>query len=195
MREELGLANSVMTFENLNEVLALMDQSVENHSKVVKRYEDRLGILLRLARESTDSRLKSLGNQIPGPGASNGEQQDQKKKKDDKKKESPEDRGWVVLSSEDHDLKLAAGSEAAIISNEISILFKVIESLKAKLPALEAARKLLSELPSQGFDANSRFRVVFKDGLPKYVLPSAEARTAQHNKFWYAETFRIAVLK
>jgi hypothetical protein len=194
LREEIGLSNSVMAFENLNEVLAVMDQSIDNHSKVIKRYEDRLGILLRLAKESTDSRLKNLGNQIGAPGG-NGEQQDQKKKKDDKKKEAPEDKGWVVLASEDHDLKLAAGSEAAIISNEISILFKVIESLKAKLPALEAERKLLSELPSQGFDANGRFRVVFKDGLPKYVLPSAEARGTQHKKFWYAETFRIAVLK
>jgi len=82
-----------------------------------------------------------------------------------------------------------------MISNEISILFKVIEALKSKVPVLEAARKLLSELPSQGFDATSRFRVVFKDGLPRYVLPTAEARGTQHKKFWYAETFRIAVLK
>ena len=195
MREEIGLTNSVMAFENLNEVLALMDQSIENHSKVIKRYEDRLGILLRLARESTDPRLKSAGNQVPMPGAGNGDQPDQKKKKDDKKREPGEDRGWVVLQNADHDLKLASGSESSIISNEISILFKITETLKAKVPPLEAARKLLSDRPSQGFDPNSRFRVVFKDGLPRYVLPTAEARTSQQKKFWYAETFRIAVLK
>ena len=191
MREELSLTNSVMTFENLNEVLAVLDQSTDIHSKIIKRYEDRLGILLRLARESTDPRLKSVSSQIGSPG----EPQEQKKRKDDKKGQPPEEKGWILLESEDHDLKLASGSESAITSNEISILFKIIESLKAKLPALEAARKLLSEMPSQGFDANGRFRVVFKDGLPKYVLRTAEARNTQQKKFWYAETFRIAVLK
>jgi hypothetical protein len=195
MREEVGLTNSVMSFENLNEVLALMDQSIENHSKVIKRYEDRLGILLRLARESSDPRLKSAGSQIPMPGAGNFDQPDQKKKKEDKKREPGEDKGWVVLQSPELDLKLANGSENSIISNEISILFKITEALKAKVPALDSARKLLSDLPSQGFDPASRFRVVFKDGLPKYVLPTAEARGAQQKKFWYSETFRIAVLK
>ena len=194
MREELGLTNSVMTFENLNEVLAVLDQSVDSHSKMIKRYEDRLGILLRLARESADPRLQSMSSQI-GSSGGNGDQQDQRKRKDDKKKDFGEEKGWVVLEAEDHDLKLATGSEAIKITNEISILFKIIESLKAKIPVLESARKLLSELPSQGFDPASRFRVVFKDGLPKYVLPTAEAKVTQQKKFWYAETFRIAVLK
>ncbi|MFI5420321.1 MAG: hypothetical protein ACHQ1H_05085, partial [Nitrososphaerales archaeon] len=165
------------------------------HSKVIKRYEDRLGILLRLARESSDPRLMSAGSQIPMPGAGNFDQPDQKKKKDDKKREPGEDKGWVVLQSPELDLKLANGSETSIISNEISILFKITEALKAKVPALDSARKLLSDLPSQGFDPASRFRVVFKDGLPRYVLPTAEARGTQQKKFWYSETFRIAVLK
>src|ERR1700726_2974412 len=119
MKEELSLTNSVMAFEHLNEVLAIIDQSIDTHSKVIKRYEDRLGILLRLAKESTDPRLKSAGNQISAAGMGNGEQQDQKKKKDDKRRETPEERGWVLLESEDLDLKLATGSESLIVSNEI----------------------------------------------------------------------------
>ena len=197
MRDELTLANSIMAFENLNEVLDMLDQSVDIHSKMIKRYEDRLGILLRQARESNDPRLKSVGSQIPMPGVSDGFEQknNDKKKKDDKKREPGEEKGWIVLESEDHALKLATGSETQIAANEISILFKITEALKSKIPALEAARKLLSDLPSQGFRADQRMRIVFKDGLPKYVLPTSEPNMQNQKKFWYQESFRIAVLK
>ncbi len=202
MRDELTLAHSVMAFENLNEVLTVLDQSIDIHSKLVKRYEDRLGVLLRLARESTDPRLKSAGSQIPMPGMGGdmeprgGGNNDKKKQDKDKKREQGnEEKGWIVLESEDHSLKLATGSEALIASNEISILFKIIETLKSKLPALESSRKLLSDLPAQGFRADQRLRVVFKDGLPRYVLPTTEARVENQKKFWYQESFRIAVLK
>jgi hypothetical protein len=202
MREELILAHSVMSFENLNEVLVILDQSIETHSKLIKRYEDRLGVLLRQARESNDPRLKSAGSQIPMPGMggdfdARGGGNDSNKKKQDKKKDqqSGEEKGWIVLESEDHSLKLATGSEALIASNEISILFKIIETLKSKLPALEASRKLLADLPSQGFRADQRLRIVFKEGLPRYVLPTTEPQAQNQKKFWYQESFRIAVLK
>ncbi len=201
MREELTLAHSVMAFENLNEVLAVLDQSIDIHSKLIKRYEDRLGVLLRQARESSDPRLKAAGSQIPMPGLGVGESDprggggNDNKKKQDKKRDQGEEKGWIVLESEDHSLKLATGSESLIASNEISILFKIIETLKSKVPALESSRKLLSELPSQGFRADQRLRVVFKDGLPRYVLPTSEAQAQNQKKFWYQESFRIAVLK
>lgn len=196
MREELILAHSVMSFENLHEVLAVLDQSIEVHSKVVKRYEDRLGVLLRQARESTDPLLKAVGSQVMMPGIGGGESPRNEKKQDKKKdQQGGEEKGWIALQSEDHSLKLATGSEALIASNEISILFKIIETLKSKLPALEASRKLLADLPSQGFRADQRLRVVFKDGLPKYVLPTTEPQAQNQKKFWYQESFRIAVLK
>ncbi|HYB04823.1 MAG TPA: hypothetical protein VED17_10190 [Nitrososphaerales archaeon] len=200
MREELILAHSVMAFENLNEVLAVLDQSIETHSKLIKRYEDRLGVLLRLARESNDPRLKSAGSQIPMPGMGGGDMEprggsNDKKKQDKKREQGNEEKGWIVLESEEHSLKLATGSEALIASNEISILFKIIETLKSKLPALESSRKLLSDLPAQGFRTDQRLRVVFKDGLPRYVLPTTEAKVENQKKFWYQESFRIAVLK
>ncbi len=198
MRDELTLANSIMSFENLKEVLAVLDQSIDIHSKMIKRYEDRLGTLLRQARESNDPRLKSVGSQIPMPGMSDGfidPKSNDKKKKDDKKRDPGEEKGWIALESEDHTLKLATGSETQIAANEISILFKITEALKSKLPALEAATKLLSDLPSQGFRADQRLRIVFKDGLPKYVLPTSEPKAQDEKKFWYQESFRIAVLK
>jgi hypothetical protein len=201
MREELILSHSVMSFENLNEVLAVLDQSIDTHSKLIKRYEDRLGVLLRLARESTDPRLRSAGNQIPMSGMGGGDSElraggnNDKKKQDKKRDQGSEEKGWVVLQSEDHSLKLATGSEALIASNEISILFKIIETLKSKLPALESSRKLLSDLPAQGFRADQRLRVVFKDGLPRYVLPTTEPQAENQKKFWYQESFRITVMK
>lgn len=200
MREELALAHSVMAFENLNEVLTVLDQSIEIHSKLIKRYEDRLGVLLRQARESTDPRLRSAGSQVPMPGLGSGESDPRngggdKKKQDKKKDQSGDEKGWIVLQSEDHSLKLATGSESLIATNEISILFKIIETLKSKLPALESSRKLLADLPSQGFRADQRLRIVFKDGLPKYVLPTSEAQAQNQKKFWYQESFRIAVMK
>jgi len=202
MRDELILAHSVMAFENLNEVLAVLDQSIDIHSKLIKRYEDRLGVLLRQARESSDPRLKNAGAQIPMPGMGDTDSRiitgNSDKKKQDKKRgeqQGGEEKGWIVLESEDHSLKLATGSEALIASNEISLLFKIIEALKAKLPPLESSRKLLSDLPSQGFRADQRLRIVFKDGLPKYVLPTSEPQAQNQKKFWYQESFRIAVLK
>jgi hypothetical protein len=205
MREEQALSNSVMTFENLEELLALLDESIETHSKMIKRYEDRLGVLLRLARESNDPRLQSVSAQIPMPTSNGGDSdpsataanaaKKDDKKKNDKKKEGPEEKGWIVLESEDLSLKIASGTEVQLASNEISILFKTIETLKSKIAPLESSRKLLSELPSQGFKADRRIRIVFKDSIPKYVLPTTDAQNTLTKKFRYGEAFRIAVLK
>jgi hypothetical protein len=215
LREELGLTHSVMAFENLNELLAVLDQSAESHSKMIKRYEDRLGVLLRQAKDSTDPRVQAVSSQFTMTSdfggvedsqqqqqqqqqqAQNGKRDDNnKKRKDDRKRDSSgEEKGWIVLESEDLSLKIASGSDSLVSSNEISILFKIIETLKSKLPAIEAARKLLSELPSQGFRTDRRLRVVFKDGVPRYVLPSTEPQSAPARKFRYSEQFRIAVLK
>ena len=180
----------------------MLDQSIDIHSKLVKRYEDRLGVLLRLARESTDPRLKSAGSQIPMPGMGGdmeprgGGNNDKKKQDRDKKREQGnEEKGWIVLESEDHSLKLATGSEALIASNEISILFKIIETLKSKLPALESSRKLFRIYLLKGLgqtsDCESSSRMDCRDTF----CPTTEARVENQKKFWYQESFRIAVLK
>jgi hypothetical protein len=54
---------------------------------------------------------------------------------------------------------------------------------------------MISELTSQGFKSDRKLKVVFKDGLPKYVLPSAEASVQQHARFRYSEEFRLTVIK
>lgn len=193
MKEELALAQSLISFDSLSDLLAELDYCVEIYSKMMKRYEDRLGSLLRQAKDSSDPRLRSVSSdQNAVIGQSDSEQQN-KKKKDDKKRDA-EDKGWVVLEEGDVTIRLANGSEGQLLSNEISLLFKVIEALKSKIIAIEASRKLISGLTAQGFKSDRRLRVIFKDGLPRYLIPSIDA-AVQERKFRYGEQFRIAVLK
>ena len=192
MREELGLAQSVISFDSISDLLAELDHDTEYYSKITKRYEDRLGLLLRQAKDSSDPKLRSVSADQSNLLTSEPDQQNKKKKED--KKRDVEDKGWVVLESGDVTIRLANGSETQLISNEISLLFKVIEALKAKIATIEASRKLISELTSQGFKSDRRLKVVFKDGLPRYLIPSSET-AVQQRKFRYGEQFRLAVLK
>ena len=187
MKEELSITHSIMTFGNLASLLATLDESSEVYSKLVKRFEERLGILLRNAKESGDKRLQALSGEF-------GSGEDPSRRKDDAKKREPDEKGWAVLQSGDYTVRVATGSEAQTTASEISILFKIIESLRSKILALEETRKLLTELPSQGFRSDIRLRVVFKDGVPKYVFPTSEVQQ-QVARFQYGDQFQILVLK
>ena len=72
------------------------------------------------------------------------------------------------MDAGDHTIRLANGADSQILANEVSLLFKVIETLKSKTAALESSRKVISEMTSQGFKSDRRLKVVFKDGLPRY---------------------------
>ena len=97
---------------------------------------------------------------------------------------------------DNHTIRLANGSDTQVLSNEVSLLFKVIETLKLKTAALESSRKMISELTSQGFKSDRKNqKVVFKDGLPKYIIPASESAVQTQKKFKYGERFRLAVLK
>jgi hypothetical protein len=194
MREELGVAHSIISFDSIADLLSELDSSVETYSKVTKRYEDRLGILLRQAKDSNDPRLRAASTEMGSSGQLESDQQQNKKKKDEKRRDV-EERGWIVMEAGDHTIRLANGSDTQILSNEISLLFKVIETLKSKTAALESSRKIISELTSQGLKADRRLRVVFRDGLPRYLIPASESSTQQQKKFRYGEQFRLAVLK
>ena len=190
MREELSLAHSIISFENLAELLEELDQYIEINAKLTKRYVDRLGYLLRVAKDSADPRLMSVSQDL---GMLDSESENQRKKKNDKKK-APEEKGWISLEDGEHIVRVATGSDAQLVSNEISILFKVVETLKSRIAGLNSSRRLFSNLPSRGFDTTHKLRVGFKDGLPRYLLPSSEA-SVQRNKFRYSESFSISVLK
>ena len=196
MREELSVAHSIISFDDVSDLLTELDESLETYSKLTKRYEDRLGILLRQAKESSDPKLQAVSAELgSSSGQSDSDQQEKNKKKKDDKKRDVEDKGWIVLEAGDHTIRLANGSDTQVLSNEVSLLFKVIETLKSKTAALESSRKMISELTSQGFKSDRKIKVVFKDGLPKYIIPASESSVQVQKKFKYGEQFRLAVLK
>lgn len=196
MREELSVAHSIISFDSLSDLLSELDDFIETYSRLTKRYEDRLGILLRQAKESNDPKLQAVSAELgSSTGQADSDQQDKNKKRKEDKKKDVEDRGWVVMEGVNHTIRLATGSDTQMLANEVSLLFKVIETLKAKSAALESSRKMISEMTSQGFKADRRLRVVFKDGLPRYLIPVADISSQRQKKFEYAEQFRLAVLK
>jgi hypothetical protein len=196
MREELSVAHSIISFDNLGDLLSELDDSIETYSKLTKRYEDRLGTLLRQAKESNDPKLQAVSAELgTSSGQTDSEQQEKNKKRKEDKRRDVEERGWIVMEAGDHTIRLANGSDSQILADEVSLLFKVIETLKSKTAALGSSRKMLSEMTSQGFKSDRRLKVVFKDGLPKYLIPVSEGFGQQQKKFKYGEQFRLAVLK
>lgn len=188
LRKELGLSHAVLVFENLNELLQTMDEYADLHSKTVARYDDRLGQLLRGQGVQRDQTAMSSSLDAVDPEDSKKD----KKQKGDKKREG-EERGWTTLGTEEFSIKISNGN-ASITSNEVSVLFKIVESLKAKIAMINTARKMLSELPTQGFRGDQRLRVVFRDGIPKQIIPTNEMAD-QQRKFRYVEQFQIMPLK
>ena len=186
LRTELGLSHSVLVFKNLNELLATLDEYAELHSHAVANYDDRLGHLLR------DQGIKGENLSALKEPLETEDQKKDKKQKGDKKKET-EERGWFTLGSDEFAIKIGNSSLLAA-SNEISSLFRVVELLKAKIVMINSARKLLSELPSKGFRGDQKLRVVFRDGLPKQIIPTNEMED-QQTKFRYEEQFQIVSLK
>ncbi|MHB1867412.1 MAG: hypothetical protein ACYCPP_00525 [Nitrososphaerales archaeon] len=195
MREELSVAHSIISFDSLNDLLSELDRSIDTYSKLTKRYEDRLGILLRQAKDSNDPKLQAVSAEGFSSGQNDSEQQNKKKKEDKKRDSEEKEKGWIILEAGDYTIRLANGPDTQTLANEVSLLFKVIETLRSKTVALEASRKMISELASQGFKSDRRLRVVFRDGLPKYMIPSSESSIQQGKKFRYGEQFRLAVLK
>ena len=182
LRKELGLSHSVLVFKNLDDLLATLDEYVELHSNAVAKYDDRLGFLLRSSGAEGDQNLASAQSI----------ERDDKKQKGDKRRD-PEDRNWVTLGTDEYAIKIAANF-TAVASNEISALFRVVELLKAKILMINSARKLLAELPSKGFRADQKIRVVFRDGVPRQVIPTNEMED-QQQKFHYSEQFQIMAQK
>jgi hypothetical protein len=103
------------------------------------------------------------------------------------------EQGWLALEADETSIRVASGSASSTNGKQIEALFKIIESLKAKLSSLQVSRKLISELPSQGFSQDQRIVVMFRDGLPRQIIPSYEVAQVV-KKFRYSEQFDIQVL-
>lgn len=206
MKEDFFLSPALVTFEDFAEFLTALDQLIDSHSKAIAKYEDKLGVLLRgseaesrggmhfdqqqqdhLSLSNVDSAQQQPDPVVQGRGESNA-----KKKKGSPSQDASE-QGWLVLEAEETSVKVASGNAASVTGKHVEALFKVIESLKAKLASLERIRKLVSDLPAQGFKANQRIIVMVRDGLPRQIIPSYEVVRAQ-KKFAYSEEFDIQAL-
>lgn len=188
MKPELCLPNVIISFENLADLSVTLDEYIELHSKMATKFENRLGVLLR-------------GSVEQGGGGANLQQIDSDADQRGKGKKNPSRRGgdsddpdWVTLGNEEFSIRIASPRPDSIRNAEVSALFKAVEALKSKLVALEYVRKVLGELPTRGFRTDQRILVVFRDGVPKQIIPTAEAGK-QLVKFRYSEQFQIAMLK
>jgi hypothetical protein len=199
---DIQLSPSMITFTNLDELLRAIDESIDQHMRAIERYSDLLGGMLR----------ETIGN---GPVNYHGDskpRQEQKKggggfgqifskqqppndnKKMPKGKLEEEQKGWSILEAEDFSLKIATGQASQVNSKRTESLFKIVEALKAKVAQLQTAKKFLEELPSRGLRPNQIMYVVFKDGIPKQILPSNESRD-ERGKFTFEASFAIEPMR
>lgn len=193
MNKDLYLSPSLVTFEDFSDLLGTVDDYIDAHTKAIAKYEDRLGVVLRGAGGS-DARKGMTGFDDSEPGNSQNEGETQAKS-DRRRRPSADGReeGWLVLEADETNLKVATGSASSTAQKQTEALFKIIESLKARLASLEKVRKLISNLPAQGFKPNQRIVVMFRDGVPRQIIPSYEVSKAV-KKFRYSEQFDIQVL-
>jgi hypothetical protein len=193
----MWVSPSVVAFDNLSDVLLTLEDYANIHNEAIGRYRERLGLLLRQreggnTQGSSDFTLSSdqlLGAELAAQG---------KNKKDPKKKEKDLDdqQGWLVFEASDYALKVASnqGNAAQTASLEISVLFKMVETLNAKVMNLKTAAKMISELPSHGIRADQKFLVIFRDGIPRQVVPTNESGSNQP-KFRFQEVFELEPLE
>jgi len=192
MNSDLLLSPSLVSFEDFSELMETVEESIQLHTKAIAKYEDKLGVLLRGSGESKQGMNFDRASQMPS--LDNGDVQ--QPKSDKKRRASSADQsdvGWLVLEAEETSVKVATGSAASTTGKQVEALFKIIESLKAKLASLERVRKLISDLPAQGFKPNQSIVVMFRDGIPRQIIPANEVARA-YKKFRYSEQFDAQVL-
>jgi hypothetical protein len=193
MNKDLYLSPSLVAFQDLSELLSTVDEYIEAHSAAIANYEDRLGVVLRGASSETRQGSRPFEQaEVPIDLQNGGDPQP---KMDKRKRPSSEGReeGWLVLEADETNLKVATGNSSSTAQKQTEALFKIIESLKARLASLDKARKLISSLPGQGFKPNQKIAVMFRDGIPRQIIPMNEIARPKR-KFKYSEVFDIQVL-
>jgi hypothetical protein len=178
LKRELGLSAALLTFEDLDDLLETLTDRIEAHSQAIAGYGDLLGTLLRGNNSSNPD-----GSGIPDPSDTEMQQS--------RKRSGGVEGGWLTNDEEEYSLKVAVTNTS---SKEASSLFKIVESLKSKLVMLQAAHKFLSDLPSQGIKPDQRFHVIFREGVPREVIPT-NVSAVTGKKFKYAGSFELKVLK
>ncbi len=191
----------MVTFENLDDLLSAIDESIEIHTRAIERYSDLLGGILRETLGNGPSQQYQESNQKPPEQKKNSggfgflkSQPSGDNKKVARSKLEEEQKGWTVLDYQDFSLKIATGQPAQVTAKRTESLFKIVEALKSKVASLQTARKFLAELPSRGLRSNQMLSVVFKDGIPRQILPSLESRD-KRARFAFVTEFAIEPMR
>jgi hypothetical protein len=189
MHKDLCQSPSLITFEDFSSLLSEIDELIDAHKDSIAKYEDKLGVLLRGAGSQARKGMTAFNQEDSEVGASF--EEDNLREGGGGGGESQQ--GWLVLEDEETNIKVATGSQNSARGKQTEALFKIIESLKARLVSLQKVRKLISNLPAKGFNPNQKIVVMFREGVPKQIIPSYEA-SKPVRKFKYSEQFDIHVL-
>jgi hypothetical protein len=205
MSRDLQLSPSMVTFDDLDDLLGAIDDSIDVHKRAIERYSNILGGVLRTTLG--ESSVQEIQEESRAPSSADGSHGGSGRfglfksqpsggnvKKVAKDKQDQASAGWTIVETEDFALKIATGTSAQVNSKRTESLFKIVEALKSKLTMLEIARKSLSELPSRGLRANQIIFVVFKDGIPKQIIPSNESASSR-NKFAFQADFDVETMR
>lgn len=192
MNKELFLSQALIKFENLGELVETLDEYIELHTAAIAKYGDKLGGLLRAPGSNTKSHYESE-YQKDEQSSQSFEQSPVNGRKDGKRRENMDSEGWLVLEADDYALKLASGNASSLSAKQSASMFKIVESLKERVALLQAAQKVINTLPAEGFKQDQAFVAVFRDGVPRQIIPTFEEST-QKRKFRYSENFEIRVL-
>ena len=177
------LGQSLIVFEDLNDLQRTLDEYVDLYKDALQRYGDRLGNLLRLSGGTSE--------QVSG-----GSPQQTQTKDGSQKRKGSDKEPWTIFKLDkegDVNLRIANIAVLSPTSAENALLFRMIESLKEKLENLKDARKIISELPTLGYRTNQRFLVAFADGLPKQIIPTNQSYSTS-GRFQFMEEFEVGLL-
>ena len=178
---ELALPESMLFFENLEELLSTLDEYIENHRRAIQNYSEKLGSLLRSEKTAGDGRGKQKK-----PGS------DEKDLWILFKLDEAQERGKQEKNSTTF-LRVANVATYSAAAAEASVLFRIVETLKQRINTLENARKIVSELPLRGNKSDQIYAVSFASGLPRQVIPLGQG-DAKEFKFAYNDQFQLKTI-
>lgn len=177
---DLALPESMLFFENLEEILSMLDEYVEVHNNAIKNYSEKLGGLIRSEKSSSsdgqrrptyDEKDLWLLFRIDGEEQQRGKQ---------------EKSGTY--------LRIANVSRYSVDSAEASVLFKIVEILQQRIKILQNARRTVSELSLRGNRSDQVYGVSFAYGLPRHIVPLGQAKATGRSKFVYKDSFKLEAI-
>ncbi|MGI0078984.1 MAG: hypothetical protein ACRECH_05115, partial [Nitrososphaerales archaeon] len=95
MRKELAISPVILAFDDLDELLSNLDEEIDLHKKMLARYGDRLGVVLR-DKGGSEAFQKSAAQEAV---------ESDRTQARNKKRGETEEGGWISFESEEYTLK------------------------------------------------------------------------------------------